>query len=260
MKLKFFVFTLIALSLTGCSLFKKKPDPSPTPKPAINEPVNVIDVSQRPYINLTPRNDGREVTLTLHNLPKPATEMEYELEYQAGTLLQGAFGSVDLSSPNFPLDTKILLGSCSAGGACSYHEDVQGGTLILKFRAEANYALKDEWRYQPTADADGAFSSRDSKFQLETEDLDNSNYVIIMQTSGLPESIDGTLLAGPYGLSASSGLPSDGVGELSLRLSEDLNTATIYGYNGSEWIAFDTAVEEKVATAQVDLLGVYIAY
>lgn len=261
MKRKIIPLILLTLTLTGCSLFKKKEKPKPTPKPEINEPVNIIDVGERPYISLSPRNDGKEVTLSLHNLPKAASEMEYELEYQSGSQLRGAFGSIDLTSPSYPVDTDVLLGSCSAGGACSYDEDVQGGTLILKFRADSNYALKNEWRYQPTNDARGQFSSRDSKFQLDAgKALNNSNYVITMQTSGLPAEIDGNLISGPYGLYASNSLPSDGVGELTMRLSEDSESATIYGWDGTKWVAFETTLDGKSATAEVDLLEVYIAY
>lgn len=249
---------ILALTLTGCSLFKKKQPAEPAKKPPINEPLNVIDLGERPYLTLQPRNDGRQITLSIDSLPKPATEMEYELEYQAGTLLQGAFGSLALD--DLPTSTDILLGSCSAGGACSYHQDVTGGTIILKFRGEENYVLKNEWRFIETDASDGAFSSRDGKFQLSAaKTLDNSNIVIISQTSGLPGDFEGEILSGPYGLYPSQGLPDSKQASLDLRIAEEDSKATIYGWDGQTWVAFDTSVTDKTASATVDLLEVYIA-
>ncbi len=248
---------VITLSLSGCSLFKKKKTAEATKKAPINEPVNVIDTTLRPFVSLVPSSNGRNITLNIDTLPKKAAEMEYELEYQAGTLLQGAFGSIDLSS--IPTSTDILLGSCSAGGACSYHEDVKGGSLTMKFRADENYALKTEWRYIPTNEADGQFSSRDSKLQIQAgKVLDKTPYVIVMQTSGLPSEIDGQVIAGPYGIFTSGNLPQDQTVEVSVRLSEDSQTATIHGWDGSSWQSFDTTVADKTATAEVDLMSVYV--
>ena len=114
-------------------------------KKRIEQPTNVIAVSERPYITITPLSDGHNLNISVIEVKKDATEVEYELEYQAGTLLQGAFGQFNLSS--LPSTEKILLGSCSAGGACSYHEDVQGGTLLTQFDGKESYALKSRWKY-----------------------------------------------------------------------------------------------------------------
>jgi len=237
----------------------KKSDDTTAKKPPINEPVNVIDLTDRPYVTLTPRADGKELTLSLFTLPLKASEMEYEMEYQAGTLLQAAFGSIDLTSQSVPLDKKVLLGSCSAGGACTYHQDVQGGNLTLKFRADQNYALKDEWRFIETKEAEGEYSSRDSKFQLKAADaLDKTGYMVIMQTSGLPAKAPGDIIAGPYGIYPAGGIPDKSTADLSMHLSEDVTAATIYGYNGTDWVKFDTTVADKTATASVDLMPVFI--
>jgi len=67
-------------------------------KQKLTLPNNVIPGAERPYLSIEPLADGRNVEITIHNLKKDAQEMEYELEYQAGTLLQGAFGTLDLAS------------------------------------------------------------------------------------------------------------------------------------------------------------------
>lgn len=254
---------ILLLLLIGIGAFfvfgRDKKQETAKKKPPVNEPVNVISLEERPYLSLVPRNDGRELTFNIASLPKPASELEYELEYQAGTLLQGAFGSIDFETEKPPVSKKILLGSCSAGGACSFHEDVQGGTITTKFRGEPNYALKDEWRFLPTKGAKGEFASRDSKFQVTAgKVLDGSSYIIIMQTSGLPKQAPGEVVAGPYGIYPSSGLPTKGELDISMRLLADSETATIYGWDGSDWVEFDTELAEKVATATVTPLSVYI--
>ncbi len=248
---------IISLSLSGCRLFKRNsPEPTPSPTP-FNQPVNVIPVSERPYVSLSPNSSGRQLTLTLHNLPKSASELEYELEYQAGTLLQGAFGSLTLD--NLPATSDVLLGSCSAGGACSYHEDVQGGSLTLKFKGSDPYALKNEWRFQPASLAGGEFASRDSKFQLDAgRILNSSGFVIVMQTSGLPQEFNSQVLAGPYGIFTPSTLPTGEV-DITMRLNEAIPEAKIYGYDGQTWQSFPTTVDDKTATATVELLPVFIA-
>jgi hypothetical protein len=114
-------------------------------KKKVSEPINVISQSDRPYIQLIPMSSGRNITISMIELKKPATSVEYELEYQAGELLQGAFGSIELGS--LPANKDILFGSCSAGGACTYHTDVRGGTLLTKYSGPENYALKQEWKY-----------------------------------------------------------------------------------------------------------------
>ncbi len=255
---KLIPLVLLLLLLPGCSFFRKKTS-DPQEKEPITALINVIDLADRPYITLAPRADGRELTLSLHSLPKQASETEYELEYQAGTLLQGAFGTFDLTS-DLPVTQKILLGSCSAGGACSFHQDVQGGTLTLKFRGPENYALKLDWRFIDAKAADGLFSSRDSKLQLDVGTaLDQADYVVIMQTSGLPQQKEGEIISGPYGLFTPDDLPPDTTVNLTLRLSQAAPDATILGWDETKWVKFDTSVDEKTATAEVDLLPVYIA-
>lgn len=262
MKKALALFLITSIILSGCSLFRRKAKDSNEPDPSasrISEPVNLIDVSQRPYLSITPSANGRELTLSVGSLAKDASEAEYELEYQSGDLLQGAFGSFDFSSATLPASKEILLGSCSAGGACTYHENVTGGTLTMKFEGDETYAVKTEWRFIKSADADGQYSSRDGRFQIEAGTLlDRNSYIVVMNTSGLPSPSDRSLLAGPYGIFPSGNLPNSGEIELTVRLSEAGESATIIGWDGEDWVEFDTTIEDSSATATVDLLSTYI--
>ena len=199
---KILLLILILFSLTGCT---KKPPPSSTPK-TNNEPVNTVDIKDRPYVTLAPTVGGRhplgqEVTLTIHSVTLGSTLVEYELEYQAGTLIQGAFGTIDLNKETPPVNKDLLFGSCSTGGKCAYHKDVTGGTLILRFKGGSqNFALKGEWNVQNMSERAGKFSSRDAKFQLEVAKagLPANSLIVIAQTMGLPKPVEGEIVAGPY--------------------------------------------------------------
>lgn len=225
----------------------------PTKKQKIEAPVNVIPVSERPYVQIAPVADGRNIQLIVKALNKPATEVEYELEYQAGTLLQGIFGLIELG--DVPAQVTELLGSCSAGGKCSYHEDVKGGTLLLSFAGPETYAVKQDWKYIDNAAGDTQVSSKDAKFQLESEDIADQRYVVIYNTPGLPEPVEGTIASDPYSLAVSSTL--SGTGTLTMRASQEGNLK-IMGWDGEAWQDFGGTVEEKMVSAEVDLMELYV--
>jgi hypothetical protein len=226
-------------------------------KPAkrkISEPVNQIDISERPYVTIVPQADGRNLDLVVNQVKKDANSVEYELEYQAGTLLQGAFGLIELTS--FPSTTRILLGSCSAGGACTYHEDVQGGSLVLRFEGTQTYALKQEWRYFDNyGSTQSEFASKDAKFQVESADLGDQRFVVIYNSPGYPEGLEGTPVSDPYSVQGTSTLT--GTAELTMRATTE-SELTIMGYDGTAWQSFDTTTDGKTATATVDLMELFI--
>jgi len=227
----------------------------------ISEPVNVIDVAERPYIRLIPKADGRNLTISVEEVKKPASSMEYELEYQAGSTTQGEFKNVDLST--LPAQIDAFFGSCSAGGACTYHTDILGGSLLGRFMAtdDEPYAVKQDWRYFDNSARESQVASKDAKFQLESSSLATQRYIVVYNTPGFPGSLEesGRLLSDIYSLAGSSALT--GTGELSIRTNEPTaegETLTILGYDGTEWVPFDTTTDERTATAEVDLVEAYL--
>lgn len=222
-------------------------------KRKISEPVNVIDISQRPYIIIKPNSDGRNLTIEVDSIKKDASEMEYELEYKSGTLQQGVFGTLSLTT--LPASTKQLMGSCSAGGSCTYHEDVTGGSLVTRFIGPENYALKTEWRYIENETKDTQIGSTDAKFQLTSDKLSGVQIAIIGDASGLPGELEGNLVSAPYYLAT---IPNvTGKAELTMRANEE-GDLKIMGWDGSEWVEFEGEVDGKTITAQVDLLQAYV--
>jgi len=256
------IIILIVLLLGGgiFALTRKKPEPEPVAekpkKTRITEPVNVIDVAKRPYVQIKPHADGRNISISIKEVKEEAIDMDYEMPYQTGSMQQGAFGNVSLAT--LPATEKILLGSCSAGGSCTFHEDVSGGKLTMRFNAMETYALESDWKYVINSNSETDFSSKDSKFQISSEDLAKQSYIIIYNTPGYPEGLKGDLVSEIYSLTTSSNLT--GEAELRIRASQERDL-TIMGYNGEEWIEFETTTDSednKMAVATVDLMELYL--
>lgn len=261
-KLPLIILLVVAVSLGGFFVLKNKNTDSQDQtqeqqkeKKRITEPINVIPVEERPYMEIKPVADGHHVIIAVNNLKKPANQFEYELEYQSGSLLQGAFGQVDLEKT--PTEHKLMLGSCSAGGACTYHEDVKGGSLLTRFsQGEEKYVLKSDWRYLENTSDETQISSRDGKFQLESDDLASESYLVVFNSPGYPESLENDALSEFYTLGSTGEL--SGEGKLTIRANQECEQAVILGYDGEEWIEFEASVNGKEITAKVELLSGYL--
>lgn len=257
------LLVLVAVGVGAYFFINSRSTQAPPPTKKIVEAVNTVDVSDRPYVTLSPTVEkhpaGTEVELTVHNTTLGATEAEYELEYQAGSLLQGAFGSMDFSIDKPPVSKTLLLGTCSAGGKCDYNKDVSGGTVLLRLSGgQEKFAVKGEWTYQQMADREGKFSSRDSKFRVDVgaKGLPSATWVIVMQPIGLPEPLESEVVGGPYHISAGASAKS---AEVSLRLSSDVESATLLGWTGSRWQKYDADLEDKTLTAEVNDFTTFVA-
>lgn len=225
------------------------------------EPVNAIPVRDRPFIEMVPRADGREVRITVTQLNE-SDAVEYELEYQAGTLLQGAFGKIDFSSETAPVIRNILLGSCSAGGKCSYHEDVNGGTLLLRYINNETTALKAEWNFQLMRNEAGRFSSRDAKFSFDVgkHGLPAATFAIIAQTMGLPGPVDGEIVSGPYSITFPKAIaPRTKEIITTLRIDSQATEIRLFGWSGDGWTEYEAQQSGKTLEAMVDRATTFVA-
>ena len=260
---------VVVLILVGAGAFAKKKifnkpaqAPVPTPTKKVLEPVNVIDLKERPFISLKPKADGHNLLINVNNLPLPAEKMEYELEYQTGSMLQGAFGEVELS--NLPLTEEVFLGSCSAGGACTYHKDIKGGSLLTRYSGgENHYALKSDFRWWEKDRDSNQFASRDAKFKLVSDDLAKNAYVIVFNGAGLPDidKLEGEVMSDIYVIGASGKL-SGKVETLSLRAKDDQATHIAYWTETGGWQYLQANVGDDPKTLVVEnlpLASVYVA-
>lgn len=256
--MKYLVLIVVSsLVFSGCI---KKPAQSPvqTTRPTINEPVNTVPLADRVYATLSIKRDGnrplgKELVLTVAE-GKGASSIDYDVEVQAGTTIQGGGGEIDLKKEKAPFIKDIFLGTCSAGGACSYYKDVKGGTFVVRFKGSSVGTLKGEWSYAESGN-DGKFSSRDGKFQVTALKL-KSSFVLVSQALGLPNPVDGEVIAGPYHLDATAAVTGDM--ELSMRLSEEGGTAILWRWDGKTYQKIPSAVEGKMLTAKIDEIGTYL--
>lgn len=94
-------------------------------------------------INLTASNGKKDVLLSIKNIPKKTTDLEYILSYE--TIeggLQGVNSTAEIVGSSF--EKKITLGTCSSG-TCVYH-NVKGKIkveLIFKGNGEDKYFTKE---------------------------------------------------------------------------------------------------------------------
>jgi hypothetical protein len=216
-------------------------------------PVNEIPVSERPYVSLEPLPAQRSIQITLHDLKKPADAAEYEIEYQSGTQIQGAIGQIELG--DLPSTTEILLGSCSAGGACTYHEDVSGGSLKLNFSGEDDYALEQDWAYIENTDRSDTFSSREDTFTIAGDELSRVSG-IIYQSPGFPD-LEGSFEAVSNAYAVR--LDRDVAGDLTVSFPGAEDATTIVGWDGDAWIEFEATAADGGVSAEVPLLDLYLA-
>lgn len=253
--------SLLIVSGIGAVVYLRRaasPDNTqPVKRPAPQ--VNIIPISERPYVTLAPLNSRNDVQFTLHNLNKPAESVELALEYthfyQDNPLEDAAFHHYDITDT--PLVETIFLGSKSAGGSITYHTNPIGGIMRLEF-ANQDYALENPWRYYDDGTDYDQLSTSDGKFQVELVDPITNPKVIVMQSPGLPAEIDGEILTSPYVITTVSELP-DTDADISLRLSAASPTATIYGWDGNDWNAYDTIVDDKTLTTTGPLVSTYVA-
>lgn len=253
---------LIIISLLVFKPFKKKVEPETPQNQFAGVPVNQLERAQRPYIQIAASSGksytaGREIELTVDNL-NGYDSGEYTVEYLSGSTLQGFGGLIDLYP--MPFTQTKLLGSKSAGGSVTYHEDIKGGNLILMLvdQESAKTKLKSEWAFYQLNSQTKQASSRDAKFQLEaTRAFASSGFMTIFDTMGLPEPLEGEYLSAPYQLISTTKLTSPI--NFTLRLDEN-KPAKLMVYSNNSWQEVqDVAQDNKTLTFSSSLLGPFIA-
>ena len=224
-------------------------------KKKISANYNQIPVSESPFIQLAPTTDGRHIVLNIIELKKAANSLNYEIEYQTGSMLQGFQGFLELD--NLPVSDRKLFGSQSAGGAITYHEDIKGGTLLAEFMGAEDYALKNSWRYFTNSDRETEFSSQDTKFTISNDSLSDYSYLIIFNTPGYPGELESELASDIYTVNAEKSLKT-----LSSEFEVSFNTkeegVQIMGFDGEEWQEIETQLEDGLASGSAAFMEAYL--
>lgn len=255
------LFTCVLISgvmLSACSKKQGTTQASPTPVARrTDKNLNQEPLANRPYVRLFPRQDGHAVTVEIEQMKKQAQDVEYEIEYSAGSLLQGAFGKID-SLTKLPVSKEILLGSCSTGGKCTYNTDVTGGTLSLRF-GTPDYSLQQEWSYTDKAKTLTSFSSRDGKFSFAIPSAKTTkstlSVVTIYNSPGYPDE-PGEVIAGPYVVSTIGSV----TGSVSLKMHLPLGSTSgkIRAWDGKKWSDVKSTQTENDLSATTTLAESYV--
>jgi hypothetical protein len=248
------VTTLLALGVVLVSRSKPEEESPRAVKPQL--PVNLIDLKDRPYVTLQPLIGRNLLKIVVHDLKKEADSVELVLEYDRN---EGVLDAVlyEYLLTKLPYEDEIFLGSKSAGGHTTYHDDVIGGKMRLNFEGKEDYALEVPWRYDDSETSYQQLSTSDARFQLTLEDPIRQSKIIVMESPGLPDDVDREVLAGPYFVSTVGDLPETKA-EVKIRLNEENAEAVIVGWDGEEWVEYETVVDGKNLGASGDLMSTYI--
>jgi hypothetical protein len=254
------LIVLAILAITAGIFIYKNQNKADTQAPVatkkkIQSPVNVIAVAERPYLSLEPSADGRYITLNVLELKKEASQLDYEMEYQTGSMLQGFQGLLSLDK--LPKSDRKLFGSQSAGGAITYHEDIKGGNLLAQFSGQEAYAVKSAWRFFDNADKNNTFASQDTKFSIKGDGFARSRYLIVYNSPGYPAKLSQELLSDPYVVSAESSLKSSSA-NFTVSIRSNSESAQIMGYDGQKWQTMDTSKVEDSYQATGPFMETYI--
>jgi hypothetical protein len=236
---------------------KKTKIPATTQTKKVEE-INKVAIKDRPFVTLAPREDGKEVTMVVDRV-KNATNVEYEMEYQAAELIQGVFGTIDFKTEEPPVTKDLLFGSCSKD-KCRYDEGVTGGSLTMRFEGgSAPYALKSDFNLQQMFDRQGKFVSKDSRVTLDvgTKGLTDKTFVIVAGTMGVPTEFDEEIVAGPYSFLAATS-PSLKNATITFQSKEDLTGAKLMFWNGKTLTELKAELEEGKISASVTGLGTFL--
>jgi hypothetical protein len=238
------VVTLSAVILSGCG--KKKAEATPTPSPIIQEKFNTLEVDKRPYVTLTPTNKGRSLSLSVVKLNAPAQKGDFEVEYQSGQLLQGFGGKLNVSK--LPDTQEFLLGSCSAGGKCSYSEDVTGGALTIRLTDTEKQSLKNEWSFLENKEKSTTIASRDGKFGVTGKGIAAVSHWVVLQSPGFPATMEKKAISAVY-VPAGLSVPKGEV-TVNFSFSKDIvNPVVILAWDGKAYKPLKTKTVEGMASA-----------
>lgn len=221
----------------------------------VQAPVNLIAIKERPYIELIPLAERNKLQLVIHERKKAAETVEVVLEYDRNKgVMDAVLKEFTLTSP--VQKEEIFLGSKSAGGHTTYHDDVIGGTYTLNFEDE-DYALKEPWRYSDTEKSYAEFSTSDGFFQVKLDKPYQTSKIVVMKSPGYPGELEGEVIAGPYLFRGVNAL-SEATLDLTIRASEESPSAVLMGWDGTEWQEIEANISGRSVTAETKAYQVFV--
>ena len=250
------VATVLLLIIGGAFWFLrggKQAEPEEKPERLAPE----WSLEERPYITLTPREDGNEFKLRIQGI-KDTELIDYELVYFANDISRGVTGTIELEGKT-SVERDLLLGSCSRN-VCKYDENVTEGTLSLRFQNSEGQVRKYELAFhlQTGDESEVGLTSGDGNFSFLGK-LPAGEYYLTLSTVGLPKIPQEQPVAGPYGIFTSASKKAEG--EVNLKLEEGSEGAEVLGWDSSQktWDEYGGTIKNSFISAKVDSLTTYIA-
>lgn len=196
-----FVLSL-ALVLAGCRHNKK---------PATEEEVSrAIPQGDLPFVELLPHADRHRLDIGIYGIKAP--RMDYQIVYtfmHEGQPVERGFGGRDIKLEGKTEllrngENAVVFGSESSG-KFKYDEGVENGSIEITYRDDKGKATGravSDWHLQD-AKTVTEFTSPDGKLKYKPS-AKLTGMVLTMSNLGLPAPATGTVVAGPYGVFASS--------------------------------------------------------
>jgi len=143
-KKKLFIIIIVLILIAGLAfIFLRQPlketetEPEAPKKKVAAVLIDELPEDEQPEVNLTARDDGKELKLEIENLVG-FHEIEYELTYLTAGVVRGVIGTIRLKLAEKSVFRDLLLGTCSRG-VCRYDPNVTGGNLTIIFRGDKTY-------------------------------------------------------------------------------------------------------------------------
>jgi len=167
------------------------------------ENIPELPAEQRPFVSLTPTEDGHRLSLSIENINvQNADTLDFILLYTRGDgVEQGTSGYVANLESGQDVSELLLLGSESSG-KFRYDEGVEFGTLTLKFRDKEGKSIgKTETQFHLQQNSD-SLTSADGNF---THELDNPPEDVFFVTMNTFQEKEGVTIEGTYAIFSSDG-------------------------------------------------------
>ncbi len=214
-------------------------------------------LEERPYVTLTPRDDGKEFKLRIEGI-RDTELVDYELVYFANDISRGVTGTIELEGKT-SAERDLLLGSCSRN-VCKYDENVAEGTLSLRFQNPEGEVRKYELAFhlQTGDEAVVGLTAGDGNFSFLGK-LPAAEYYLTLSTVGLPKMPQEQPLAGPYAIFTSASTKASG--KVNLRLEGESEKAKVLGWNRAQqaWEDLGGEIKSNFVSVSVESLTTFIA-
>lgn len=204
--------------------------------------LNDVDLTNRPYVTLTPTSDGAEIIISIENMSY-FDSIEYELTYLAdnptvpGEKIERGSTGYDVNTAEEKYKKSVLLGTGSKG-VRSPDKGVEDGKLTLHFKkGDSEYISETEWNLYQIGKSPETIKSKSGDFQISLPAFSKNYFMILSDTVGLPPLApfeEGKVAAPVYGTFSIA--PSFATSaDLSIKTSKEAKDSQLFAYDNADF-------------------------